>query len=76
MLVFVEISTLNPTSGAIMSKKFITTNIVQCDPISNPLQNYFLPHLFIYFRTEGRGLDQYGSEYRHLVLVTSMQEVT
>jgi hypothetical protein len=76
VIVFIEISTLNPTSGAIMSRKFITTNLIQRDPIMTSSQTYILFNLFISFRTGGRGLDLYGSEYRHFVLVTSTQEVT
>jgi hypothetical protein len=52
---------LNPTSGAIISKKFITTDLVQRDPIMTPLQTYFVLHLFIYFQTGGIGLDLNGS---------------
>jgi len=48
MLVFIEISTLNPTFGAIMPKKFITANSVQCDPIMTPLENLFFCFIYLF----------------------------
>jgi len=71
MLVFIEISTLNPTFGAITPKKFITANSLQRDPITTPLLTYFFDS-FIYFLSDRRSrIGLIWLRIRNFVLVTS-----